>query len=100
MPARTTAVRAGSVARASVLFIDAGSGRRLIPTAIRCAAMAGALTLRVVGRTVEGGAAVCAWRIPGGAAGRVLTGTVTIHALGQDVHRTFHRPIVARGQET
>ena len=81
-----TRPRAGSTVRASVA-VTAG-GKAIKPSRVACAAAAAGTELRAISRKAAG-AAICSFRTPAGARGKVLRGSVRLTARGQSFVRRF-----------
>jgi putative Ca2+/H+ antiporter (TMEM165/GDT1 family) len=76
-----------------VTFVHLGTGRPLAQGSVRCRAEVDGKRLRVVTNAFAAQAATCAWRIPGWAKGKQLTGVVAVQIGDAAARRLFVRTI-------
>lgn len=86
-------VRAGERVTVRLHVVRDDTGATIRSGTVSCAARVGSARLRVPsGRFVEG-RATCIFRIPSGATGRTLHGSISVVLAGKTVRRTFARRI-------
>jgi len=83
----------GSRLVASVTFVHLASGRPLAQGSVRCRAEVDGKRLRVLTNAFAAQAATCAWRVPGWAKGKQLTGVVAVQVGDNAVRRLFVRTV-------
>ena len=75
--------------------IRSSTGGRISSARVTCAAKAGSTRLRVLARHFRASAATCTWRVPAGARGKRLTGTVKVQSGAAVVTKRFSKKIQA-----
>jgi hypothetical protein len=85
--------RAGRMLTAAIGVLRLDTGDRVRAGTIRCAARIGARPLRLAKRGFRGGLAVCRWRIPTGARGQLVRGSVAVRQGEFQVERGFSKRI-------
>ncbi len=78
---------------ASVKFVHLATGRPLASGSVRCRAEVDGKRLRVLANTFKAKSARCAWRLPGWAKGKQLTGVVAVQVGDAAARRLFVRTI-------
>ena len=92
-PAHVTRTKMRSRLLASVSFVQLATGRPLLSGSVRCRAEVDGKRLRVLANVFKGQSARCAWRIPGWAKGRQLTGVVAVQVGRAAATRLFMRTV-------
>jgi uncharacterized protein YkwD len=92
-PAHVTRQWKRSRLLASVAFVQLATGRPLANGSVRCRAEVDGKRLRVLANTFKAQSARCAWRIPGWAKGKQLTGVVAVQIGDEAATRLFMRPL-------
>jgi hypothetical protein len=87
-PARLTPARpkAGALVAATVLVTSAG--KQVRPTRVSCAAAIGGSTIRGVPKATVG-SAICSFRPPRSAKGKILRGKLSVGVSGETLRRPF-----------
>ncbi len=78
---------------ARVAFVHLSNGRPMVQGSVRCRAEVDGKRLRVVTNAFSAKTAKCAWKIPGWARGKRLTGVVAIQVGDAAARRLFVRTI-------
>ena len=81
--------RPGRVFAAAARVVRNDTGEIVESGRVSCRARVGARTLPIVRATFAGGVALCAWRVPAGAAGKRVRGTVEPSFWGAGAVRAF-----------
>jgi hypothetical protein len=76
-----------------VAFVHVPSRRRIVAGSVRCRALLGGRRLRVLTNAFVRGYATCAWKVPAGAKGRMLTGVVALQLDDRAAKRIFVRRV-------
>jgi len=93
MPARVTTAGGGKLLLATVRFVVTATGKPLTSGSVRCRAEIDGRRLRVLANVFAADTARCAWRIPGRAVGKTLTGVVAVQLDGTAATRLFVRRV-------
>ena len=84
--------RAGVPVKASFAIVDQATKRRLVPSAVGCAARAGSTRVRGRG-SVQRARATCTFFPPLSAKGKTLRGTITANVAGKRLAKVFAVPL-------
>ena len=91
-PAQVSRATPGRL-NATVAFVDLATGKPVAAGSVRCRADVGGKRLRVLANAFAAKSARCAWRVPGWAKGKKLTGVVAVQIGGRAATRLFIRTV-------
>jgi hypothetical protein len=84
---------AGKPFTTSVLVTLADKITLVTSATVTCRVHVGSATIHATGRFHKPTTASCAMNVPPGAKGKTLRGTMTIHAMGGTIKKSFHFPV-------
>jgi hypothetical protein len=93
LSSRPRIVRAGDRVTVRMHVVRADTGATIRSGTVSCAARVGSARLRVPSGRFVGGRATCSFRLPSGATGKTLRGSIAVTVAGKTVGRTFTRRI-------